>query len=911
VLVLLSVASSQNNYCMGNNPVNAGRCTTCTANDVRISDISRLSGPTTCVIGQTITLDIQVKWSSTANGRYDVASYLARDGGDARTGQCNEFILAPVTTVATAAVPGTQTSPSSGPFLETNGDSCGDSDSSTIVWQKIMSVTIVCRDADKDGVADVSGCTSWNQNQNDNGCQGVATAVCGSPSKCRCDAVLSIGGLGTCLSSQGPCVNDGATQSCNGDQFSARARVTTTATTASTVYPPAAVTTGFLYYNFLASPAQTFAFAFFPPGTAVTAAAPTTPRTDLLSPCRVQRQVTCGTSTSCVAIAEAMLVPRFFREAGDTACGGATCTGASVNPACPLGFRKSGAPTGQSIAFVWTLADGITPCGALAADGPLFEFFLNSGAPGVNLGAPNVLPANTVPFSFAPSTTCTFPRCSIDVELVFVIDEQIALSEAGYQNVLTFVSSIINTFTTTSSRTRFGVYFTASSNATTPPLLLTQNTAAPNLETNVIMPHLHANASSTNFVTSVTAAVNKFWPSASPSTGVAREVLTIVGGPDASNGDYSSVQSLLTARGVQAWALGVEGGASQNAAMAGLSSQATTYQHYEGIWDSSVLALNVGHEGQLLCPQANLCGVGCKGFCSCTQPGVNTCQCPTCASPNCQVSACSNVAVGCVSQPKNCDDHDACTNDSCSIATGSCVNAAIATNATCATCVSSVGCLPPAAACTGNGQGTCASNACFAVTCQGNTCKAGAPVVCDDGNACTQDSCDPKSGCVYTNVPCSSNSLCFPTTCVTGPGAQPNCVVSTTAKTCADGDSCTNDLCAEGVGCTNTNISCPASNVACSFPSGCIGTGATPQCIIGNYSCGFSAAAIAGISAGVIAGVAVAAVIAALLIIFLSKKGYDAYMAKSAFGNSGATNNAAFQDNQHVGSMPESAYARF
>jgi len=61
----------------------------------------------------------------------------------------------------------------------------------------------------------------------------------------------------------------------------------------------------------------------------------------------------------------------------------------------------------------------------------------------------------------------------------------------------------------------------------------------------------------------------------------------------------------------------------------------------------------------------------------------------------------------------------------------------------------------------------------------------------------------------------------------------------------------------------------------------------------------------------VIAGVAVAVVAAALLIAFFSKKGYDVYMAKSAFSNSAATNNAAFKGNNHIGTMPETAYSSF
>jgi len=111
-------------------------------------------------------------------------------------------------------------------------------------------------------------------------------------------------------------------------------------------------------------------------------------------------------------------------------------------------------------------------------------------------------------------------------------------------------------------------------------------------------------------------------------------------------------------RVIQSWAIGVETGASQSTAMNAMTTQGSTYQHYEGIWDTTSLAANIGNKGQIMCPQANMCGLNCNGFCSCTAPNVNTCSCPTCASANCQVSTCSNVAVGCVSQPKICNDQN-------------------------------------------------------------------------------------------------------------------------------------------------------------------------------------------------------------------------------------------------------------
>jgi hypothetical protein len=201
----------------------------------------------------------------------------------------------------------------------------------------------------------------------------------------------------------------------------------------------------------------------------------------------------------------------------------------------------------ESIKFLWTLANKITPCAALANDGTFYEFYSDAvPTAGVILGRANILPANTQPFSFVPSTSCTFPQCAIDVELVLVIDEQSSLSWQGFQNVLNFLGSLIGTFNTSSQLTRFGIHFAGSSDASTPPLVLTQNLAPPNLVTNVLLPHVKANGT-TNFATAITAAVNKYW-SGSP-TGVRRELLTIVGGADAGGSSgYAGLQSLYASK---------------------------------------------------------------------------------------------------------------------------------------------------------------------------------------------------------------------------------------------------------------------------------------------------------------------------------------------------------------------------
>jgi hypothetical protein len=118
-------------------------------------------------------------------------------------------------------------------------------------------------------------------------------------------------------------------------------KVTTTAASVSTVFPASSVSTGFMYYSLLASPSQTMAIDLFGPGVAVTAAGPVL-RRDLINPCKVQRQIFCGTTASCSSVAEAQVIPRFFHESSDGICAGNVCTGSSVTPAqCAQGWLNT------------------------------------------------------------------------------------------------------------------------------------------------------------------------------------------------------------------------------------------------------------------------------------------------------------------------------------------------------------------------------------------------------------------------------------------------------------------------------------------------------------------------------------------------------------------------------------------
>jgi hypothetical protein len=86
---------------------------------------------------------------------------------------------------------------------------------------------------------------------------------------------------------------------------------------------------------------------------------------------------------------------------------------------------------------------------------------------------------------------------------------------------------------------------------------------------------------------------------------------------------------------------------------------------------------------------------------------------------------CGTFGVGCQGQPVDCNDGNQCTTDSCNPSTG-CVN--IANTAPCS----------DGDACTTGDM------------CNGGACLPGMPVNCDDGNICTNDSCNPATGCQFT-----------------------------------------------------------------------------------------------------------------------------------------------------------------
>jgi len=153
-----------------------------------------------------------------------------------------------------------------------------------------------------------------------------------------------------------------------------------------------------------------------------------------------------------------------------------------------------------------------------------------------------------------------------------------------------------------------------------------------------------------------------------------------------------------------------------------------------------------------VCTTKDVCSKGkCAGG-----PAKNCDDGNPCTTDSCQSdSGCKNVnntsncddgdkcttadycnAGSCVgSKPPNCDDGNSCTDDSCDKAVG-CQN--VNNNTSCS-----------------DGDSCTKGD-----SCGGGSCSPGAPVSCDDGNACTDDKCDNAKGCVVVNqlgTPCQPN----------------------------------------------------------------------------------------------------------------------------------------------------------
>lgn len=179
-----------------------------------------------------------------------------------------------------------------------------------------------------------------------------------------------------------------------------------------------------------------------------------------------------------------------------------------------------------------------------------------------------------------------------------------------------------------------------------------------------------------------------------------------------------------------------------------------------------------------ICSGAPTCQIG---QCVSNQPLPDGTSCSDACHPGgkCASGTCN------LGTEKNCDDHNPCTVDSCDAALG-CVHDDVTDGTACT----------PAGG--GNGTGTC----------QQGRCRNQAPAACNDNNPCTTDALDPVVGCVHTMVAdgteCSKSAV--KNLCKAINTCQAGICTAGSAPSCNDGNACTQDKCDPALGCIHTTI---------------------------------------------------------------------------------------------------------
>ncbi len=238
---------------------------------------------------------------------------------------------------------------------------------------------------------------------------------------------------------------------------------------------------------------------------------------------------------------------------------------------------------------------------------------------------------------------------------------------------------------------------------------------------------------------------------------------------------------------------------------------------------------------KLACDDADPCTVDiCDSATGCVYEAGGSASCddgdPCTTEDTCSAGACAGTAIfcGCDTDAECPDDGDLCNGVSVCGSDGKCTIDP-ATVVACPDDVAvgdcealicdpstghcSVGPLPAGTACTDGAPCTtgdiCGPDGCV-----------GALVVCDDANACTNDSCDPASGCVYVDgtQACDDGDAC-----TTGEACAGGACIGGSGVVCEDNELCTADTCSKKSGCKYSPIAGACDDgTLCTTGDGCI-----------------------------------------------------------------------------------------
>jgi len=238
--------------------------------------------------------------------------------------------------------------------------------------------------------------------------------------------------------------------------------------------------------------------------------------------------------------------------------------------------------------------------------------------------------------------------------------------------------------------------------------------------------------------------------------------------------------------------------------------------------DADCDALDDGNPctGTLVCNQDAL-----PYLCQVDAATVVTCPPPDGPDAFCQAAVCSPDTGKCAVVPDHegmaCNDGDACSvGEACTLGVctgGVPANCNDGNPCTDDSCLPGDGCahVPNALPCQDGDACTLGD------LCSAGACAPGTAADCDDSNQCTDDSCDPKSGCKHTAnaAACDDGN-----DCTTGDHCAGGLCSSDATLACDDLNPCTDDSCLPGGGCKHAPNKAPCSDQnACTINDACSG----------------------------------------------------------------------------------------
>ncbi len=171
---ILPAVTRSNFVCPGNFD---GAMFGCSSNDIDIAQTLVESGQTECMDGEEITVTVALQLTQNGQGRYDPLVWIGESGNDPTVAVplgANNLPPADGASCFVSSLPGADINGNGFLDLENGADQCNDSaDADVTIEQLIGPITLTCADSDNDGMLDLQGAITWQNNPN--------TSSCGDP----------------------------------------------------------------------------------------------------------------------------------------------------------------------------------------------------------------------------------------------------------------------------------------------------------------------------------------------------------------------------------------------------------------------------------------------------------------------------------------------------------------------------------------------------------------------------------------------------------------------------------------------------------------------------------------------------------------------------------------------------------